>query len=101
MLVLSRKVGESVIIGGGIVVTVVRVDGEAVRLGIAAPQTVPVHRQEVYEEIQRNNREALTQQRRQVPKLPPRKERAAATASAGAWPGAAGETRDIPLNNKP
>jgi carbon storage regulator len=72
MLVLSRKIGESVIIGGGITVTVVRVDGEAVRLGIAAPADVPVHRQEVYEEIQRNNREALTQRRQQVPKLPPR-----------------------------
>jgi len=73
MLVLSRKIGESVIIGGDIVVTVVRVDGDAVRIGIAAPANVPVHRQEVYEEIQRNNKEALTQQRQKVPKLPSRK----------------------------
>jgi carbon storage regulator len=70
MLVLSRKIGESVVIDGRIVVTVVRVDGEAVRLGIQAPQDVPVHRQEVYEEIRRNNRQALTQQRPRVPKLP-------------------------------
>jgi carbon storage regulator len=69
MLVLSRKIGESVVIDGRIVVTVVRVDGEAVRLGIQAPQDVPVHRQEVYEEIRRNNCEALTQQRRRVPRL--------------------------------
>jgi len=73
MLVLSRKIGESVIIGGDIVVTVVRVDGDAVRIGIAAPANVPVHRQEIYEEIQRNNKEALTQQRQKVPKLPSRK----------------------------
>ena len=72
MLVLSRKVGESIVIGGRISVTVVRVEGETVRLGIAAPADVPVHRQEVYDEIQRNNREALTRKRQKVPKLPPR-----------------------------
>lgn len=72
MLILSRKVGESVIIGGNIVVTVVRVDGESVRLGIAAPQEVPVHRHEIYQEIQRNNKEALTQKRQSVPRLQPR-----------------------------
>ncbi len=72
MLVLSRKVGESVVISGRIVVTVVRVDGEVVRLGIAAPADVPVHRQEVYDEIQGNNRQALTRERPRVPKLPPR-----------------------------
>jgi carbon storage regulator len=70
MLVLSRKIGESLVISGKIVVTVVRVDGDSVRLGIAAPADVPVHRQEVYNEIQRNNREALTRQRQRVPKLP-------------------------------
>jgi carbon storage regulator len=72
MLVLSRKIGESVIIGGKIVVTVVRVDGETVRVGIAAPADVPVHRREVYDEIQGNNRQALIQQRPSLPKLPPR-----------------------------
>jgi carbon storage regulator len=72
MLVLSRKIGESVMIGAGIVVTVVRVDGESVRLGIAAPKDVPVHRQEIYEEILGNNREALTRSRGQVPRLPVR-----------------------------
>ena len=70
MLVLSRKIGESLVIGGNIVVTVVRVDGESVRLGIAAPDDVPVHRQEVYNEIQANNRQALTRQRQRVPRLP-------------------------------
>ena len=69
MLVLSRKIGESVVIDGGIIVRVIRVEGESVRLGIQAPHDVPVHRQEVYEEIRRNNCEALTQQRPKVPKL--------------------------------
>jgi carbon storage regulator len=70
MLVLSRKTGESIVIGSGIVVTVVRVDGETVRVGISAPKDVPVHRLEVYEEIQGNNRQALTSSRQPVPKLP-------------------------------
>jgi len=69
MLVLSRKIGESVVIDGRIVVTLVRVEGESVRLGIQAPHDVPVHRQEVYEEIRRNNCEALTQQRPKLPRL--------------------------------
>jgi carbon storage regulator len=60
VLILSRKLNESIVIDGRIVVKVVRVDGEAVKLGICAPADVPVHRQEIYEEIQRNNQQALT-----------------------------------------
>lgn len=70
MLILSRKTNESIVIDGRIVVKIVRVEGEVVKVGIEAPADVPVHRQEVYEEIQRNNREALTQGRPTVPKLP-------------------------------
>lgn len=73
MLVLSRKTGESIIIGGQITVKVMRVEGDVVKLGIQAPAEVPVHRQEVYEEIQRNNREALTSERPAAPKLSPKK----------------------------
>lgn len=47
MLVLTRLVGESLIISDDITVTVVSVDGERVRLGIEAPREVPVHREEV------------------------------------------------------
>ena len=70
MLILSRKLNESIVIDGRITVKVVRVDGEVVKLGIAAPADVPVHRQEIYEEIQRNNQEALTGGRTAVPTLP-------------------------------
>ena len=52
MLVLSRKVGEKVMLGGGISVEVIEVRGDKVRLGIVAPRDVPVHRQEVWERIQ-------------------------------------------------
>ena len=69
MLILSRKFNESIIIDGRIIVKVVRLDHDVVKLGIEAPMDVPVHRQEVYDEIQRNNKEALTHTRPVVPKL--------------------------------
>ena len=55
MLVLSRQRDESIMIGDNIVVTIVDIRGDKVRLGINAPAEVPVHRQEVYEAIQREN----------------------------------------------
>ena len=57
MLVLSRKLKESIVINGKVVVTVLRVRGDNVLLGIDAPLEIPVHRQEVYEKMQ--NEEAL------------------------------------------
>jgi carbon storage regulator len=69
MLILSRKLNESIVIDGRITVKVVRIDGETVKLGIAAPADVPVHRQEVYEEIRKSNLEAATQRTLLVPKL--------------------------------
>lgn len=53
MLVLSRKVGESIRIGDKITVTILEFRGDQARIGIEAPETVSVHRQEVYEKIQR------------------------------------------------
>ncbi len=58
MLVLSRQRDESIIIGDNIVVTIVDIRGDKVRLGIDAPTEIPVHRREVYEAIQRENRNA-------------------------------------------
>jgi carbon storage regulator len=71
MLILSRKPGESIVIDGRITVKVIRLEGDIVKLGIEAPREVPVHRQEVYEEIQRNNKEALTDNRSILPRLSP------------------------------
>ena len=62
MLVLSRQRDESIIIGDNIVITVVDIRGDKVRLGIQAPTEIPVHRQEVYEAIQRENRKAAPMQ---------------------------------------
>ena len=69
MLILSRKSGESIVIDGKIHVKVVRVEGDVVKLGIDAPVTVPVHRKEVYDEIQRSNQQAVTRQSTPLPKL--------------------------------
>jgi carbon storage regulator len=49
MLVLSRKLGESIVIGGGITITVIRIKGSVVQLGIDAPIEIPVHRSELQE----------------------------------------------------
>lgn len=58
MLVLSRHRDESIMIGDDVVVTIVDIRGDKVRLGIEAPQSIPVHRQEVYDAIQRENKQS-------------------------------------------
>ncbi len=59
MLILTRKVGESIAIGDGtIMVSVMEIKGRQVRLGIEAPSDTPIHRQEVYEKILDANRQA-------------------------------------------
>jgi carbon storage regulator len=59
MLVLSRKLNQSIEIGDDVHIVVVSIDRDTVKLGIQAPREVPVHRTEVYEEIQRANRAAV------------------------------------------
>jgi len=58
MLVLSRKINQSIMIGDDIRIVIVAVDRDQVKLGIEAPRSVPVHRSEVYDEIRRANQEA-------------------------------------------
>jgi carbon storage regulator len=70
MLVLSRKPGESVVIDGRIKVKIVRLEGDVVKIGIEAPPDVPIHRQEVYDEIQQSNKQALQNGRATPPRLP-------------------------------
>lgn len=58
MLVLSRHRDESIMIGDDVMITIVDIRGDKVRLGIDAPQEIPVHRQEVYEAIKRENQKS-------------------------------------------
>ncbi|MBI3038930.1 carbon storage regulator CsrA [bacterium] len=58
MLVLTRKINERIIVGDNIEIVLVDIGKDQVKIGINAPKNVKVHRWEVYEEIQRENREA-------------------------------------------
>lgn len=60
MLVLTRKLGESIAIDDHIKITVVQIKGKQVRLGIKAPKETKIHREEVYSAIQDQNKEAVT-----------------------------------------
>lgn len=59
MLALSRKQGESIVIGNNIEITVLESKGDQVKIGISAPKSVPVYRREIYAQIQEENREAV------------------------------------------
>ena len=63
MLVLSRHRGESIIIGDGIVITIVEIRDDKVRLVIVAPKEVPVHRQEVYDKIQKEREDPASKEK--------------------------------------
>ena len=58
MLIITRKPGEKIMLGDDIVVEVIAVSGSSVRLGIAAPRTVPVYREEIWEAVKAENKAA-------------------------------------------
>src|SRR5579862_8084248 len=70
MLVLSRQRDETIMIGDDIEITIVDIRGDKVRLGITAPNTIPVHRKEVYDAIQKENREAAKVRMEDIGGLP-------------------------------
>jgi carbon storage regulator len=69
VLVLTRKVNQSIVIGDDIEVVVLEVRGEQIRLGIKAPRDVVVHRKEIYEQIQEENQAAATVKPEDVPEV--------------------------------
>ncbi|MBS5931606.1 MAG: carbon storage regulator CsrA [Clostridiales bacterium] len=58
MLALSRKIGESIVINNDIEITILEIKGDQVKVGIAAPKSVPIYRKELYLQIQESNKEA-------------------------------------------
>jgi carbon storage regulator len=69
MLVLSRKIGESVIIQNNIKITVLEISGNQIKLGFEAPDDVPIYRQEVYERIVSENKSAVEIDRNSLKKF--------------------------------
>lgn len=76
MLILTRRVGETIVIGDDVIVTVLGIKGNQVRIGINAPKTVTVHREEIYQRIQQEKNAAPKQEE---PATPVRKKRESKT----------------------
>jgi carbon storage regulator len=77
MLILTRRPGERVVIGDEILVTVMGVSGHTVRLGIAAPEGVPIYREEIWLAVKEENRAAAEATPDALPAEPPAAEAAA------------------------
>jgi carbon storage regulator len=69
MLILTRKVGESITIGDEVKITVLGIHGRQVRLGIIAPQKVVVHREEIYVRIQEENKKGAQAKKENLSRL--------------------------------
>lgn len=69
MLILARKLNESIMIGDKVEISIIDIKGDQVKLGIQAPKHVKVYRQEVYEAIQEENRAAAQSNPGELPKI--------------------------------
>lgn len=70
MLILTRRAGERVVIGDDILVTVMEVSGQTVRLGISAPERLPIYREEIWLAVQAENRAAAEASVEALPAAP-------------------------------
>lgn len=69
MLVLTRKAGESIVIGNEVVITVLEVRGGQIRLGVDAPRNLAVHRAEIYQQVMEENQAASIDSSESVPEI--------------------------------
>jgi len=99
MLVLTRKRDESIMIGDDIKVTVVDVRGDQVKLGIEAPRHIPVHREEIYREIQEENRRAALKETPDLATLERVLHRSRATPAEPSEGGSAPQSGTGPVDN--
>ena len=70
MLMITRKVGERIVVGDDVIVAVVEIRGQTVRLGIEAPRALPVYREEIWEEVKRENEAAASAASSPFPEIP-------------------------------
>ena len=62
MLALARKINQSIVIGNDVEITVLEIKGDQIKIGIDAPKSVPVYRKEIYEQIQEENKKAVSEE---------------------------------------
>jgi carbon storage regulator len=99
MLILTRRPGERVVIGDEILVTVMGVSGHTVRLGIAAPDGIPIYREEIWLAVREENRAAAAASADSLPALPP--QAAEVPGAPQAQPPAAKTTESAPSGERP
>lgn len=67
MLIITRRPGEKIMVGDDVVVEVIEVSGSSVRIGIAAPKSIPVYREEIWEAVKAENQAAAAVEVDQLP----------------------------------
>ena len=69
MLVLTRKTGEAIVIDDNIKITIVQIKGKQVRIGVEAPKETKIHREEIYQAIQEENKAAIHSLAKTLPRI--------------------------------
>jgi carbon storage regulator len=71
VLIITRRPGERIVLGDDVVVTLMEISGQTARIGIAAPQEMPVYREEIWEAVKAENQAAASADPQALPPIPP------------------------------